>query len=43
MSARAAGAKWPGILFAAAIATTLPILWLNVWPVLSAQVESRHA
>lgn len=38
-----ATSRGAGLLYAAALLSTLPILYLNVWPVLSARVADHHA
>lgn len=43
MAAIVTGSRWPALLFGTALLSTLPILYLNVWPVLSMQAADEHA
>lgn len=43
METRAHSNRWPAVLFVLALATTLPILWLNVMPMLSGADWQKHA
>lgn len=42
MATRHSSSRMPGILFALAILTTLPILWLIVWPMLNGTKWPEH-
>ena len=43
MATRSAKSRVPGILFILAILTTLPIFWLNIWPMLNGAKWHEHS